>query len=70
MHAVDAYKRAYQRGWRTSQTTTGGALDRADARGESAAWYDGYNDYAAGRRKWHMLYCPRHDNGPDGCGLA
>ena len=55
------YRAAYNRGWRASATTTGGALDRADARREPDAWYDGYLDHAAGREKWHLLHCPDHN---------
>ncbi len=53
------YRRDYQRGWRSSAGQ--GSLDRADARREPEAWYDGYLDYAAGREKWHRLHCPNHE---------
>ena len=56
------YKRDYNRGWRSSSNYSGsdGMLDRADARGESDAWYDGYYDHAAGREKWET---------PQACGI-
>lgn len=46
------YDRDYANGWRASENYTDGALERADARGVSHAWYDGYADSAAGRPKW------------------
>jgi len=55
-----AYKKNYNRGRAASQRWGGtfpSPIERADDRGEAAAWYDGYLDYAAGREKWH---------GPDG----
>lgn len=65
------YKKDYSRGWVSYHRSTEiSALDRADARGESDAWYDGYLDGAAGREKWHMPKCAAHHNGPDGCGWA
>jgi hypothetical protein len=51
-----AYRAAYERGWRNSKSESA-SLDRADARGEPEAWYDGYLDYAADREKWHLLRC-------------
>lgn len=66
------YRKHYNRGWRTSTTTTTGSpLDNADGRlhrdadgnwqrGEYDAWYDGYMDAAAGREKWHLPNCPDH----------
>jgi hypothetical protein len=45
---------------RAGMSTSDGpsALDRADARGEPTAWYDGYHDHANGRRpKWHSRDC-------------
>jgi hypothetical protein len=56
------YRRDYQRGWRAS--SAGGSLDRADARREPDAWYDGYLDLAAGREKWHRLHCEDHEKCP------
>lgn len=55
------YKRDYNRGWLASRSPNG-ALERADDRNEPGSWYDGYYDYAAGREKWHLLYCENHDN--------
>lgn len=52
----DAYKKAYLRGWRTSQKgSQNSALDNADGRGEPGAWYDGYHDYADSRPKWTLM---------------
>lgn len=51
-----SYRRDYERGWRASvnPTDVGGLspLERADARDETDAWYDGYMDYACDRPKW------------------
>jgi hypothetical protein len=58
-----AYRRDYNNGWDTSARGADDALDRADARGVSHAWYDGYHDQAAGRPKWHLRDCrgcPEH----------
>lgn len=60
--AIRLYKKNYQRGWRASGGEMG-ALDKADMRNESNAWYDGYYDYAS-RPKWHMLYCQCHEDCP------
>lgn len=49
-----AYKKAYLRGWKSSSRFEGG-LERADARGEPDAWYDGYMDNAAGRPRWTLM---------------
>jgi hypothetical protein len=46
------YARDYNNGWRVSQRCAEGALDRADERNVSHAWYDGYEDYALGNAKW------------------
>lgn len=46
------YDRDYMGGWRASERCTEGALERADQRGVSDAWYDGYHDVAAGRPRW------------------
>lgn len=56
------YRKAYERGWRAAQRSTGTALEAADLRRELDAWYDGYHDYAAGRDKWHLAHCTDHDN--------
>ena len=53
---VDAWTREYARdyhaGWVVAERADPGALERADIRGVSHAWYDGYHDAAAGRPKW------------------
>lgn len=46
------YARDYQAGYVAGERGSEGALERADARGASHAWYDGYHDAAAGREKW------------------
>jgi hypothetical protein len=53
-HAPDSreYARDYMAGWRAADRCTDGALERADDRGVSHAWYDGYADRAAGRERW------------------
>jgi hypothetical protein len=58
------YKRDYRLGWAASERGTEGALDRADGRNVSHAWYDGYMDSACGREKWHLMHCPDHDHCP------
>lgn len=63
-HSSAEYIKDYENGWKTSQRGSEGALDRADARNVSHAWYDGYADYAASREKWHLRWCPDHDNCP------
>lgn len=63
------YRKAYKRGWASAQRGIGG-LDRADARNEVDAWYDGYLDAAAGREKWHLRDCEAHHNNDGGCGVA
>ncbi len=50
-------RKDYARGWLSSSRTLEGTLERADMRGEPAAWYDGYMDEAVGRPKWHTLTC-------------
>ena len=58
------YNRDYQKGWAASMRLSDGALDRADQRGVSHAWYDGYMDNAAGREKWHLRStCPAINGG-------
>lgn len=57
--ARDWYTDQYNRGW--------AAAGRDDKREwisgkSSAAFDDGYSDRANGRIKWHMTYCPDHDN--------
>lgn len=46
------YFNDYRAGWAASERMSEGALDRADSRNVSHAWYDGYHDHAAGRDKW------------------
>lgn len=46
------YAHDYAAGWNVSQRAAVGALERADGRDVSHAWYDGYDDYACGRAKW------------------
>ena len=53
--STETYHKAYRRGWQASVRATDGALDRADARGESNAWYDGYMDHACDRPMWAAL---------------
>ncbi len=62
---VSGYRKAYERGWRASARYAMSSsyqvfspLERADMRGEPAAWYDGYLDMAAGRPKWHSYPAP------------
>lgn len=63
----DAYRLAYANGWIVGVRATEGALERADARGVSHAWYDGYMDAATGRPRWTYRYWRR--NGCDAtCG--
>lgn len=42
----------YGRGWSAARRGSDTALERADDRGESSRWYDGYFDYACGRSKF------------------
>lgn len=58
------YKKDYERGWRAGASGSMTALERADGRNEPSAWYDGYLDYATGREKWHLPFCPHHDSCP------
>ena len=68
---IRAYKRSYNRGWMAEQRDTDmGALGEADSRGEPDSWYEGFEDSAAQRRKWHSLHCRDHHNDPGGCGEA
>lgn len=53
------YDRDYLNGWNadlrqlaSTSYQVESALERADARGVSHAWYDGYHDSAASREKW------------------
>lgn len=61
----------YRRGWDASKRygqndrpNKRSALEAADMRGESAAWYLGYEDYACGREKWTSLM-PRQPESAD-----
>ena len=58
MQWVSQYKKDYRRGWRCSESANGG-LDNHNF--ESAAWYDGYFDYSAGREQWHSMVCENYD---------
>ena len=64
------YKKNYRRGWAASirgalaDNDRSTPLDRADARNEKDAWYDGYMDCATGRKEWHMLFCRHHETCP------
>lgn len=61
----EQYVRDYNRGWVAT------SLEAGDHAGASEAWYDGYADSGAGRKKWHLPRCmPNHHNGPGGCGEA
>lgn len=64
------YATDYVAGWLVGERGADGALDRADARNVSHAWYDGYHDAAAGRPKWTWRRWRR--NGPQcdsGCAV-
>lgn len=61
---LPAYRRDYERGWRYSTTSPDPTLDHLDRKGAPDAEYDGYMDAGCGRRKWHLLHCPDHDNCP------
>lgn len=70
LYPGSAYRRDYDRGWRSGRRGSG--LESADMRGEPVAWYDGYQDAAAGRPKWHIATCtPAHGihDGTGGCTL-
>lgn len=57
--ACDWYIREYNRGWKMAQR-------RDWPPGTSHAFDDGYLDRAAGRIKWHLTYCPDHDECGEG----
>lgn len=57
-----AYARDYANGFRVGEQGAEGALESADSRGVSHAWYDGYHDAAASRPKW--TYRRWRRNGP------
>jgi hypothetical protein len=62
IHSIPAdsaeYAKDYNNGWRVSQRAADwdgnglSPLERADERGVSNAWYDGFEDYACGHDKW------------------
>lgn len=56
--ARTAYRADYRRGWRAGGAW---ALERADARSEPDAWYDGYFDRAASRPRYHSEGCTDRD---------
>lgn len=63
------YTRDYLSGWNASERGSEGALERADDRNVSHAWYDGYHDNAAGRPKF--TYRAWRRNGCDSdCGYV
>lgn len=63
------YTRDYTNGYTVGLRGTEGALEAADGRNVSHAWYDGYHDAAAGRDKW--TYRTWRRNGCDAnCGYA
>jgi hypothetical protein len=51
------YRYWYNRGWRYSQRASAVGLEWGDAHDFPDAWYDGYLDLAAGRKKWHFVAC-------------
>lgn len=61
---VAAYKRDYERGWRSSQGPNHMmVLERADGNPATTnAWYDGYEDYACGWPKWSSAPWNPHDD--------
>jgi hypothetical protein len=64
MYTDKNYKASYNRGWRADRGPGNNdlqALDEADARGEPNSWYEGYEDSAAHRKKWHSLECSQCD---------
>lgn len=63
------YSRDYANGYSVGLRGTEGALEAADGRNVSHAWYDGYHDAAAGRDKW--TYRTWRRNGCDAnCGYT
>lgn len=47
-----AYRKDYLRGWQASTRNTPGALEAADVRGESTAWYHGWEDFSVDNPKF------------------
>jgi hypothetical protein len=65
--ASPEYATAYRAGYKAGERGAEGSLERADARGVSQAWYDGYLDAATGRPMW--IYRTWRRNGCDAsCG--
>jgi hypothetical protein len=52
-------RKDYRRGWKSGMTGSVNALERADARSETEAWYRGYTDAACG---WPMYDAFNSDN--------
>lgn len=48
-----AYRDWYQKGW-SYAIRPSATLEHGDRNGYPDAWYDGYQDRAAGREKWHL----------------
>ena len=70
-HRGAEYLRDYERGWRAWPAAW--RAGREEVRGftegtESEAFHDGYLDYNAGRKKWHLAYCDNHGNDDGECG--
>jgi hypothetical protein len=57
-----AYRKAYLRGWRHSQTANASLDNQPGGQDEGWAWEDGYMDYAGGREKWHRRDCELADH--------
>lgn len=55
------YKKWYDKGWKYSETAADPSLEHGDRKGYPEAWYDGYHDSAAGRKKYY-LYEENHTN--------
>ena len=60
---VEEYIAEYNRGWNAGRRGTGREFDTGYT---SHAYDDGYLDAAAGRMKWHLTYCPDHDECGEG----
>jgi hypothetical protein len=65
IHRIDSpeYRAEYSKGWRYGRTGADG-VRHGDTIGAPAAWYDGYFDQVADRRKWHLLTCTGCDRHP------
>lgn len=64
-YGMESYIKEYNAGWATAGRTSDS--EKYNSGNYSWAWEDGYLDRAAGREKWHLLACERHDNSPEGC---